>query len=296
MKKQSYPNRWLPLWLALPQLALVLWFIYWPASSLIDWSFTLEPPFGGGGRIFVGWDNFREIFADPEYARALRQSLLFSLTAPLLSLAAATALAICVDRGLRGAHTCSVLYILPYAVAAPAAGLAFSFIFSPEAGLLAGLNAWRPGTWDPTRDSTHAMALLVACFSWKWVGYNFLFLLAGLRAIPRYLLEAAALDGAGPFKRALDIQLPLLTPSLFFLFVLNLNESLVGPDTFGIIDMTTQGGPAKATDLLIYRLVNEAFEGLNYSGSAAQSLLLVAITVALAMLQFRVIERRVHYK
>ena len=296
-KRATFKSSWIPILFALPQFLLILFFFYWPAVSVFNWAFTLEPAFGGAGeRLFVGLDNFRDVFADKQYWKSVITSLVFALCATFLSIFIAFVLAVCVDRQLKGSEVFRFFYMWPYAIAAPAAGLAFSFIFAPQSGLLAFVNEWSPDFWNPATNGTHAMILIIICYAWKWIGYNFIFLIAGLQSIPRSLVEASAMDGSGPVRRAFDLQVPLLAPTLFFLLVLNLTESFVGPDTFGIVDMTTEGGPAKATDVMVYRIVNEAFQGLNYSGAAAQSLLLIALIMVFTFIQFRFVERRVHYK
>ncbi|MBZ9655932.1 carbohydrate ABC transporter permease [Phyllobacterium lublinensis] len=296
-KRAVFKSWWLPMAFALPQLLLIFFFFYWPATSVLTWAFSLEPAFGGvGERLFVGWDNFRDVFADTEYWRSVSLSLFFAFSATALSMFIAFVLAICVDRQLKGSGLFRFFYIWPYAIAAPAVGLAFRFIFAPESGLIAVVNTWSPDLWNPAKFGSHAMILVIVCFAWKWIGYNFIFMTAGLQSIPRSLIEASAMDGSGPVRRAFDLQIPLLAPTLFFLLVLNLTESFVGPDTYGIVDLTTEGGPNKSTDVMVYRIVSEAFRGLNYSGAAAQSLVLIALIMLFTFIQFRYVERRVHYK
>ena len=184
-------------------------------------------------------------------------------------------------------------YVWPYTVAAPAAGLAFRFLLSPEAGLLAAINRAFPGLWNPALDGTDAMILVVVAYSWKYVAYDFIFFLAALQAIPRPIVESAAMDGAGPLRRMWDHQFPLITPTFFFILVINITESFV--DSFGIVDLTTEGGPAKSTDLMVYKIYFDGFKGLDYSGAAAQSLVLMALVMILTFFQFRFIERKMHY-
>jgi sn-glycerol 3-phosphate transport system permease protein len=202
-------------------------------------------------------------------------------------------LALAVDRKLKGHQGFRWALIWPYAVAAPAAGLAFRFLLSPEAGLVAYLNHRYPGIWNPTVNGTQAMILIIVAYSWKYVAYNFLFMLAGLQSIPKSLIEAAAMDGSRPLRRIRDIQLPLMTPTIFFLLIVNLTDSFV--DSFGIVDITTEGGPAKATDLLVYKIYFDGFRGLDYSGAAAQSIILMLLVIVLTFIQFRFVERRIHY-
>jgi sn-glycerol 3-phosphate transport system permease protein len=198
------------------------------------------------------------------------------------------------DRELRGHKIYRSVFVWPYAIAAPALGLAFRFILAPEAGMLSVLNHIWPNIWNPALDGKDAMIAVIVAFSWKYIGYNFIFFLSALQGIPRSLIEAAAMDGSGPMRRIWDIQLPLLTPTLFFLLVINITESF--QDSFGIVDIMTQGGPARATELMVYKIYFDGFKGLDYSGAAAQSIILMVLVVLLTIFQFRFIERRVHYK
>jgi sn-glycerol 3-phosphate transport system permease protein len=174
--------------------------------------------------------------------------------------------------------------------------MAFRFILSPERGLMASVNAAFPDFWNPAKYGTHALILVIVIFAWKWAGYTFIFLLAGLQSVPRSLIEAAAMDGAGPIRRAVDIQVPLLAPTLFFLLVIMMTEGFVGSDTFGIVHSTTGGGPNHGTEVMVFRIVDEAFKGLNYSGASAQSIVLIGLIMIFTFIQFRFIEKRVHYK
>jgi len=205
----------------------------------------------------------------------------------------ALTLALAADRQLDGYRFYRVGLIWPYAVAAPAVGLAFRFIFNPSAGLLSHLNQIWPGIWDPIMNGDHALAMVIFAGAWKQVAYNFIFVLAGLQAIPRSLTEASAMDGAGVLRRVRDIQLPLLAPTAFFLLVINITDSFT--DSFGIVDTMTAGGPARATDLMVFKIYEDGFRGLDYSGAAAQSIILMLLVMVLTFFQFRYIERRVHY-
>ncbi|TIT26280.1 MAG: ABC transporter permease subunit, partial [Mesorhizobium sp.] len=187
-----------------------------------------------------------------------------------------------------------VVLIWPYGIAAPALAMAFRFILAPEAGFMAVVNQVWPGFWDPGLDGTDAMASIIAAFSWKYVGYNFIFFLAAFQAIPRSLIEAAAMDGSGVLRRFWDIQFPLITPTIFFLLVINITESF--QDSFGIVDIMTAGGPANSTNLMVYKIYSDGFKGLDYSGAAAQSIILMLLIIVLTIFQFRFIERRVHYR
>ena len=202
-------------------------------------------------------------------------------------------LALFADRQLRGYKSFRIGLIWPYAVAAPAIGLAFRFIFNPSAGVASYLNYAFPDIWNPVMNGSHAMTMVIIAGAWKQVSYSFIFFLAGLQAIPRSLTEAAAMDGAHPLRRMMDIQLPLLTPTFFFLLVINITDSFT--DSFGIVDTMTSGGPARATNLMVYKIYEDGFRGLDYSGAAAQSIILMTLVIALTVIQFRYIERRVHY-
>jgi sn-glycerol 3-phosphate transport system permease protein len=291
-KRVTFDNLWLAGLLIAPQLLLVFTFFYWPAGEALYWAFTLEPPFGGGNQ-WVGDQNFTTVFGDKLYWNSVRISVLFALASTATAMAIALVLAMFVDRQLPGYRAYRFLYFWPYAVAAPAVGLAFRFIFAPDAGFLSALNQWFPGLWNPARDGVDAMILIVLANAWSMVAYNFIFFLAGLQSIPRALTEAAAMDGASAFRRMRDLQLPLLAPTLFFLIVINITDSFV--HSFGIIDITTGGGPARGTELMVYKIYSDGFKGKDYSLAAAQSIVLMGLVMLLTFVQFRYVERRVHY-
>lgn len=294
-KRAIFRSWWLPTAFALPQLALIALFFYWPAVAVVRWAFTLEPPFGGAAE-FVGLANFRDVFADPLYWNSVVVSLTFAFAGTLSTIFIGLVLALAVDRQLPGSGAVRFLYILPYAIAGPAAGMAFRFILSPERGLMASVNSVFPDFWNPAKYGSHALILVIVVFAWKWAGYTFIFLLAGLQSVPKSLTEAAAMDGSGPIRRAIDIQIPMLAPTLFFLLVTMMTEGFVGADTYGIVARTTDGGPNHSTEVMVYRIVEEAFRGLNYSGASAQSIVLIGLIMIFTFIQFRFIERRVHYK
>jgi len=291
-KRATFSNRWLAAALIAPQMLLVFVFFYWPSGEALYWAFTLERAFGGGNE-WVGLYNFENVFNDPKYWSSVRISLLFAVAATTLSLVIAMLLALFVDRRLPGHKVYKFTFFLPYALAAPAVGLAFRFIFSPDAGFVSAINRFFPGLWNPALDGFDAMLLIVLAQAWSLVGYNFIFFLAGLQSIPRTMGEAGAMDGAGVLRRMWDLQLPLITPTLFFLIVINITDSFV--NSFGIVDITTGGGPARATDLMVYKIYTDGFQGKDYSLAAAQSIVLMVLIVALTFVQFRYIERRVHY-
>jgi len=294
MEKRVTFGRWtIGILFAVPQLLLIFTFFYWPAGQAVYWSLTLQQPWGGGN-IWVGLDNFRSILANADYWNSITASLIFAGVSTGLAMVIALVLAALTDRQLAGSRLYRVVLIWPYGIAAPALAMAFRFILAPEAGFMAVVNRFWPGFWDPGLDGADAMASVIIAFSWKYVGYNFIFFLAAFQAIPRSLIEAAAMDGSGVIRRFWDIQFPLITPTIFFLLVINITESF--QDSFGIVDIMTAGGPANATNLMVYKIYSDGFKGLDYSGAAAQSIILMLLIIALTIVQFRFIERRVHYR
>ena len=292
MRRAYFKNNWIAALVVAPQLLIIFVFFYWPTSQALYWAFTLEQPWGGGNE-WVGFENFQFILADSQYWDSVRVSVIYALSTTALAMAMALILALFADRQLRGYRSFRIGLIWPYAVAAPAVGLAFRFIFNPSAGVASYLNYAFPDLWNPVMNGDHAMVMVVVAGSWKQVSYSFIFFLAGLQAIPRSLTEAAAMDGARPLRRMWDVQLPLLTPTFFFLLVINITDSFT--DSFGIVDTMTSGGPARATDLMVYKIYEDGFRGLDYSGAAAQSIILMLLVILLTFIQFRYIERRVHY-
>nr|WP_277819228.1 ABC transporter permease subunit [Pseudoroseomonas vastitatis] len=283
----------LPWLLVLPQLLIVFVFFYWPSGEAFRWAFTLEQPWGGG-REWVGWQNFLEIFVSTHYWASVRVSMIYAFGTSALAIVIALLLALFIDREVRGSRGWRVALIWPYAVAAPAIGMIFRFVFDARAGVFSLLNAVSPGFWDPSMNGTHAMVMLIFAGSWQLIAYNFVFFLAGLQSIPRPLTEAAAMDGAGPLRRMRDIQVPLLAPTFFFLVVINLTDSFT--NSFGLVDIMTGGGPARATDIMVYKIYSDGFKGLDYSGAAAQSVILMLLVVALTFIQFRFVERKMRYR
>jgi len=287
-KRATFSNLWLAALFVAPQILLVFVFFYWPAGQSLYWALTLEPPFGGVNQ-YVGWQNFATVFADDKYWASVRVSLLFAACSTSLSIGFALVLALVVDRQLSGFKAYRFMYFLPYAIAAPAVGLSFRFIFAPDAGFVSGVFQ----SWNPALNGTHALMLIVFANAWKMVAYNFIFFLAGLQSIPRSITEAAAIDGAGVLRRMRDLQLPLLAPTFFFILVINITETFV--DSFGIVEITTGGGPARATDLMVYKIYTDGFQGKDYSLAAAQSIVLMLLVISMTFVQFRYVERRVHY-
>ena len=293
MERRAYfRNKTLPWLLIAPQLLLVLVFFYWPTSQALYWAFTLEQPWGGGNA-FVGFDNFALIFGDERYWATALRSALYAIAATAISMALALTLALFVDRALKGTKLFQSVYVWPYAIAAPAAGVAFRFMFSPQAGLVGTINQIWPGIWDPSIVGWQALVMVIVCHAWLGIGYNFVFFLAALQMIPRSIVEAGAMDGARPFRRMLDLQLPLIAPTTFFLLIMNLISSFT--DSFGLIDTLTEGGPVGSTEVMVYKIYFDGFKGLDYSGAAAQSIVLMLLVVALTFIQFRWVERKIHY-
>ena len=288
----TFPNKTLPYLLVAPQIAITLVFFFWPASQAIYQSLLREDPFGLRST-FIGLGNFRRVLADPNYINSLKVTAIFCLATALIAMIAALLLAVMADRVIKGRGLYRTLLIWPYAVAPAVAGMLWLFLFNPAMGTFAYMLRDAGIYWDPLLNGPQAMALVIAAAAWKQISYNFLFFVAGLQAIPRSLTEAAAIDGAGPAKRFWTIVFPLLAPTTFFLLVINTVYAFF--DTFGIIHAVTGGGPAKATETLVYKVYNDGFVNLQMGVSAAQSVILMVIVIALTAVQFRFVERRVHY-
>jgi sn-glycerol 3-phosphate transport system permease protein len=291
-KRSIFNHRLLPYALLLPQIAITIVFFYWPASQAVWQSFLLQDAFGLS-TTFVWSENYHELFGQPEYYRTIWTTLVFSTAVALLSLSVALLLATQADKQLAGAGVYRTLLIWPYAVAPAVAGVLWIFMFQPSLGVLArGLRSLGVD-WNPLLNGDHAMVLVVLAATWKQISYNFLFFLAGLAAIPRSVIEAAAIDGARPMRRFWTIIFPLLSPTTFFLLVVNIVYAFF--DTFGIIDAMTGGGPSKATETLVYKVYADGRLGGDLGGSAAQSVILMIIVIALTAIQFRYVERKVTY-
>jgi len=291
-KRVLFRSGWLPWLLLVPQGVVIAVFFYWPAAQALIQSFQMQDVFGMSVH-WVGLDNFGTLFADPAYLESFRITAFFSFAVAVLGIAISLALAVFADRIVRFALFYKTLLIVPYAVAPAVAGVLWLFMFSPTLGVV----AWALGRmgigWNPLLDSGNAMTLIVMAAVWKQISYNFLFFLAGLQSIPKSLIEAAAIDGAGPWRRFWSVQLPLLSPTTFFLLVINVVYAFF--DTFAIIDATTQGGPGQDTMILVYKVYNDGFKNGDLGGSAAQSVVLMAIVIALTVVQFRWVEKKVQY-
>jgi sn-glycerol 3-phosphate transport system permease protein len=287
-----FPGIATPLALVVPQLALLGVFFYWPAIKALTWTFTIEQPFGDGST-FVGFRNIAEILASPAYLRSAWLTLVFTVIVTVGSIVIAGIVAIFAQREIKGIGAIRAALIWPYAIAAPAAAVTFSYLFDPHAGPLALINDWHPGAWDPHLNGLHAFVMVSVVAIWKNLSYNFVVLLAAFLAVPRNLVEAAAIDGASFAKRAIDIFVPLAAPALFFLFVMNMLSAFT--DAFGIVHVMTQGGPGGATNFLVYKIYVDGFVGADLSASSAQSVLLMLVVVCLSAAQFYLVERRIHY-
>jgi sn-glycerol 3-phosphate transport system permease protein len=293
MERRVIFSGWLlPALLLVPQLTVTLIFFFWPAAQAILQSVQREDAFGLS-TVFVGWDNFAALFADPDYLGSFAITAVFSAAVALLALAPGLLLAVMADRVVRGAAFYRTVLLLPYAIAPAIAGVLWMFLFNPSIGVVAAGLRWLGIDWNYLLDPTQAMLLVILAAAWKQISYNFLFFLAGLQSIPPSLLEASAIDGASPRRRFWTIVFPLLAPTGFFLLVVNIVYAFF--DTFGIIHNVTQGGPAKATEILVYKVWYDGIVGLDLGGSAAQSVVLMAIVIGLTAIQFRFIEKRVHY-
>ena len=293
MQKQSvFQSRLLPFALIAPQLAVVLIFFYLPTAQALLQSFLLQDAFGLS-KTFVWFDNYRELLSKPDYFAAILRTFVFSIAIALSSLSLALLLAVMADKPLRGVTLYRTLLIWPYAVAPPVAGVLWVFMLNPSLGILAHGLRTMGINWNPLLDGEQAAMLIIVAAAWKQISYNFLFFLAGLQGIPRSVMEAAAIDGARPMRRFWTVTFPLLSPTIFFLLVVNVVYAFF--DTFGIIDTMTRGGPAKATETLVYKVYVDGLLGGNLGSSAAQSVILMAIVIVLTAIQFRFVERKVIY-
>lgn len=291
-KRAVFQSRWLPYALVLPQLLITFIFFFLPAGQAVMQSVMMEDPFGLSTE-FVGLANFRELFADPNYIASFKITILYAVLVAFSGLAISLLLAVCADRVLRGGGVYKTFLIVPYAIAPAVAGVLWMFIFNPTLGTLSHALRAFGLDWNYMVHSGHALTLIVIAAVWKQVSYNFIFFLAGLQAVPKSLLEAAAMDGAGPFRRFWSVVFPLLSPTTFFLLVMNVVYAFF--ETFAIVDATTMGGPGQDTNILVYKVFLDGFRNMNFGGSAAQSVILMVMVIALTVFQFRFIERRVNY-
>jgi sn-glycerol 3-phosphate transport system permease protein len=292
LKRAHFRDTNLPYLLLFPQLLILLLFFFIPAVRALAQSFTLADPFGA--RIqFVWFDNFTRLFASPEYQTSVWITIWFTLAQNVLTIFVAMVLAFATDRVVHGKSAYKAILLFPYAIAPVIAGVLWAFLFNPAVGPLAHLLHRLGIAWDPNLNARDAQLLVIFAASWKHICYDYIFLVAGMLAVPRSLIEAAAVDGAGPVRRYIKIVMPLLTPTFFFLAVMNFVYGFF--ETFAIIDAVTRGGPANATNILVYKVYQDGFINLDLGSSAAQSVLLMGFALALTMLQFRYIERKVNY-
>jgi sn-glycerol 3-phosphate transport system permease protein len=291
-KRVVFRSSWLPWALLAPQVAVIAVFFFWPAGQALLQSFQQSDAFGTSTE-WVGLENFQRLFADPTYLASFKTTAIFSVLVAGLGIAISLLLAVFADRVVRGTMVYRTLLIWPYAVAPAVAGVLWLFMFAPSIGIVSYALRSFGIDWNHLLNSGQAMTLIVAAAVWKQISYNFLFFLAGLQSIPKSLIEAAAIDGARPWRRFWTIQFPLLSPTTFFLFVINVVYAFF--DTFAIVDAATQGGPGKDTAILVYKVYYDGFKAMDLGGSAAQSVVLMAIVIALTVVQFRFVEKKVNY-
>jgi len=292
LKQVHFKSSALPYMLVAPQIIITLVFFMWPASQAIYQSLLVEDAFGMSSQ-FVWLDNFKELFEDDRYLKTFGRTLYFSAMVAMLSLSVSLILAAMADRVIRGTGIYRTLLIWPYAVAPVVAGALWVFLFYPTTGIISTFLTSMGYEWNHQLNGNQAMFLVVVAAAWKQISYNFLFFLAGMQAIPKSLIEAAAIDAASPLKRFWTIIFPLITPTTFFLLVVNIVYAFF--ETFGIIHVVTKGGPANATEILVYKVYNDGFIGLDLGGSAAQSVILMVLVIAMTIFQFKFIERKVEY-
>ncbi len=291
-KRVRFKSWWLPWVLLAPQVIVIAVFFFWPAGQALVQSLQQQDAFGLSVE-WVGLENFRRLLADESYLASFKTTAVFSVLVAGLGLSISLALAVFADRVIRGATTYKTLLIWPYAVAPAVAGVLWLFMFAPSIGIVSYALRGLGIEWNHLLNSGQAMTLIVLAAVWKQISYNFLFFLAGLQSIPKSLIEAAAIDGAGPWRRFWTIVFPLLSPTTFFLLVINVVYAFF--DTFAIVDAATEGGPGKDTAILVYKVYYDGFKALDLGGSAAQSVVLMVIVIALTVVQFRYVERKVNY-
>ncbi len=291
-KRARFKSAWLPYALVAPQIFVTLIFFFWPAAQALYQSLLLQDSFGTSSQ-FVWLDNFRELFSDRIYLASFKTTALFSISVAVLGLSLSLILAVFAERVVKGAAFYKTFLIWPYAVSPVVVGVLWMFMMSPSLGVIAHALRYAGIEWNHMLNGRHAMLLIVMAAVWKQISYNFLFFLAGLQSIPKSLIEAAAIDGAGPVRRFFTIVFPLLSPTTFFLLVVNVVYAFF--DTFAIIEATTQGGPGNDTEVLVYKVFIDGFKGGDLGSAAAQSVVLMAIVIALTVAQFKYVEKKVNY-
>ena len=293
IKRSFFKSKYLPYLLIFPQILVTMTFFYWPAIQGLSQSFFLSDPFGRQSK-FVWFYNYIELFTDPLYLKSIFTTFVFSLAVAAVSLSLGLFIASMANRALKAKALTRTLLIWPYAVAPAISGIMWLFLLHPSYGIVAlAIKKWLGVDWNPVLYGSDAMVMIVMASAWKQVSYNFVFFMAGLQAVPKSLIEAAAIDGASPFKRFWFITFPLLSPTFFFLTVMNIIYSFF--ETFGIIHTVTQGGPGGSTNILVYKVYQDGFVGLNLGSSAAQSVVLMSLIIVITFLQFRFVEKKVQY-
>jgi len=292
-KRSFFTSKLLPYFLILPQFLVTATFFYWPALQGLGQSFMRSDPFGQRSK-FIWLDNFAALFADPLYLKSIGTTFLFSASVAVVSISMGLFIATLANRALKAKALIRTMLVWPYAVAPAVSGILWLFLLHPSYGVVAiGIKRWLGLGWNPVLDGKDALFMVIVASSWKQISYNFVFFIAGMQAIPGSLIEAAAMDGASPFRRFWKITLPLLSPTLFFVTVMNIIYSFF--ETFGVIHMMTQGGPGGATNILVYKVYQDGFIGLDMGSSAAQSIVLMTLIIVVTVLQFRYVERKVQY-
>lgn len=291
-KKVRFKSRWLPWVLIAPQMAVILIFFFWPAAQALYQSVLAQDIFGTTTE-FVGLENFQRLFHDATYLESFYTTAVFSALVATIGLSLALLLAVMANRVLVGTGIYRTLLIWPYAIAPAVAGVLWLFMFASPMGVVSFALKSLGLSWNQLLNANDAMVLIVIAAVWKQISYNFLFFLAGLQSIPKSLIEAAAIDGASAWHRFRTIVFPLLSPTTFFLLVINVVYAFF--ETFAIIDATTHGGPGKATSTLVYQVYYDGFKAMDMGGSAAQSVILMVVVIVLTVLQFRFVERKVQY-
>jgi sn-glycerol 3-phosphate transport system permease protein len=291
-KRVTFNNRLLPYLLVAPQIAITLVFFIWPATQALYQSVLQEDPFGLSSK-FVGLANFVDIFSNEKYLNSIRVTMVFSFSVAAIAMSTALLLAVMAERAVRAATVYKTLTIWPYAVAPVVAAVLWYFLFNPTVGMIAYFLKSIGYDWNHTLNGRQAMVLVIIASAWREISYNFLFFLAGLQSIPKSFIEAAAIDGASPARRFWTITFPLLSPTVFFLLVMNIVYAFF--DTFGVVHAITEGGPSEATNIMVYKVYRDGFISLDLGGSAAQSVVLMSVVILLTVVQLRYIERKVHY-
>jgi sn-glycerol 3-phosphate transport system permease protein len=293
IKRSTFKSSYLPYVLILPQIIVTLTFFYWPAVQGLIQSFLLSDPFGQRSK-FVWFYNYIEIFTDPLYLKSILITFTFSIAVASVSICLGLFIATMANRALRATALVRTLLIWPYAVAPAISGILWLFLLHPSYGIVAlGINSVLGLDWNPVLNGADAMAMITMASAWKQISYNFVFFMAGLQAIPKSLIEAAAIDGASPFTRFWTITFPLLSPTFFFLSVMNIIYSFF--ETFGVIHTVTQGGPGGSTNILVYKVYQDGFVGLNLGSSSAQSVVLMTLIVVITVLQLKYVEKKDQY-